>query len=257
MAGIHNVLAGAAGKRDMSVVIGGDQWNVNLRSLLISAGWNSEQVLDAVVTIAPGVVVSSSTTGGYAFDTGTTPFPAGSKVRVNNQGYIVGKGGDANGGGGGPALRVVGGINLAFSMDNSGVIGAGGGAGGAGQSLEVRYSTDGGKSTSAISVSGGLGGGGRSGRTNSYPNGTFAGPGAGSPGTHQNAGSHPATATGGAGGNGGDWGASGASGGVGSYAGATFHSSSGPTSGGPPGVAVAGNGNINWINTGTRLGAIT
>lgn len=256
MAGIHNVLAGAAGKRDMSVVIGGDQWNVNLRSLLISAGWNSEQVLDAVVTIPPSVVVSSSTTGGYALDTGVTPFPPGSKVRVNNQGFIVGRGGDANSGNGGPALRVVGGLNLEFSMDNTGTIAGGGGGGGAGQSLRVNYQIDV-KTSTFIDVSGGLGGGGRTGRTNSYPNGTFVAAGSGADGTSANGGSYPFSATGGRGGDGGHWGTNGNPGGIASHSGGTPGTSSGPTAGGSAGVAVAGNGNINWINTGTRLGAIT
>lgn len=259
MAGVHAALLGSTSKADIAVVISADQGDVNLRNLLLAAGWNGQQVLDATVTINPGVVVSASSTSVYALDTGTTQFPFGSRVRINNQGYIIGRGGNANSGAGGPALRVVGGINLACTVDNTGTIGGGGGGGGVGQSVSGYVTVNVGDSSvdESFSVTGGSGGGGRTGRWNSSPNGTFASAGAGTAGSSAAAGA--GTQRGGTGGSGGNWGESGSSGALYTYTlkNPVILSSSGPGSGGPAGAAISGAANITWINTGTRLGAIT
>lgn len=259
MAGVHAALLGSTSKADISVVISADQGDVNLRNLLLAAGWNGQQVLDATVTINPGVVVSASSTSVYALDTGTTQFPFGSRVRINNQGYIIGRGGNANSGAGGPALRVVGGINLACTVDNTGTIGGGGGGGGVGQSVSgyVTYVVGDSSIDGPFSVSGGSGGGGRTGRWNSSPNGTFSSAGAGAAGSSASAGT--GYQYGGTGGAGGNWGQAGNPGASYTHSGKTpvVQSSSGPGNGGPAGAAVSGAANITWINTGTRLGAIT
>lgn len=71
----------------------------NLRNAAIAAGWNQILVLDATVTINSGVFVGSSSTASPAFTTGSS-FPVGSLLRVTNDGYIVGRGGNGGSGGG-------------------------------------------------------------------------------------------------------------------------------------------------------------
>ena len=100
------------------------------------------------MTINSGVVVSSANTGSPAFDTGT--LPSGSTIKIVNNGYIVGKGGDGGRGGGvwsggccwnqsvDPARSGTAGGNalelrLPVTIDNtSGNIWGGGGGGGGG-----------------------------------------------------------------------------------------------------------------------------
>jgi len=82
--------------------------------------------------------VYSTSTGSYAFDTGST-FPAGSTLALTNNGIILGRGGDGGtgglnttpgtaGGAGGPAFIA----RYAISVTNNGTIGGGGGGGGGG-----------------------------------------------------------------------------------------------------------------------------
>jgi hypothetical protein len=124
--------------------------NYNLKSAAIAAGWNQTSVLNATVTINSGVYVYSTSTGSYAFDTGST-FPSGSTLALVNNGTIIGKGGDGGAGGGGtgytgngqyPAAGSAGGTGgtagpafiaqYAISVTNNGVLNGGGGGGGGG-----------------------------------------------------------------------------------------------------------------------------
>ena len=116
----------------------------NLKSAAIAAGWNQTDTMFATVTINSGVYVYASSTGAYAFDTGST-FPTGTTLALINNGTIVGRGGNGGTGGwygvpaytsyagtpgaaAGPALIA----RYAISITNNGTINGGGGGGGGG-----------------------------------------------------------------------------------------------------------------------------
>lgn len=134
-------LSTRAASQTISLSISSNTQNYNAYNAAIAAGWNGADPLNLTVTVAPGVVVGSNSTGAYAFDTGSG-YPAGSSISIINNGYIVGAGGAGGNGGqvayyqcsgtaggaGGPALHI--GFNTAVT--NSGVIGGGGGGGGGG-----------------------------------------------------------------------------------------------------------------------------
>lgn len=204
-------------------------------------------ITDVIFNIAGGVVISATSTGVYAGNVDTS-WSAGDTIRINNSGVIVGAGGGGGGGqfsaapggggSGGPALIV----QRATSISNGGIIAGGGGGGGGGQGFETAVGDGKGGTSISRSVGGG-GGGGRSSAAVNAPGGpptggtgTYSGPGGGGGGLSD------AYSTGTPGAAGGDWGAGG---------GTSLYG------GGPGGVAVAGNGNISWVATGTRLGAIT
>ena len=219
----------------------------NLRTLALAAGWNAADPV--LVTIATGVVISSSNTGQSAL-TVSGSFPAG--VILINNGYIIGQGGAGGNGNsfsapyaGGPALSVATNITI---NNASGIIAGGGGGGGGGSA----------GGTGGRLGGGGGGGGGQSGLTASpagtggpapwYPGfdgatGSFSGAGAGGA-----AGYAP---YGGAGGNGGSWGNAGNAGVIGID---PSYQTSG--AGGAAGSSVTGNSFITWLSTGTRLGPI-
>ena len=113
----------------------------NLKSSAIAGGWNQTAPLQATITINSGVYVYATSTGTYAFDTGST-FPSGTTLALVNNGVILGAGGAGGGGGqstasaslpvagagGGPALIA----RYAISITNNNTIGGGGGGGGGG-----------------------------------------------------------------------------------------------------------------------------
>lgn len=239
-----------------SPVISTTTTNYNLRSAAIAAGWNQVAPLVANVTINGGVVVGATSTGAYAFDTGTG-FPAGTSLSlsIGTGAYIVGAGGGGGGGGiapsggaagtangsagggGGPALRA----QAAIAITNSGTIGGGGGGGGGGASGRSQAGSN--------NWQGGAGGNGGGGAGYVPGNGaSLTGGGAGSAGTPPSDGNNLTDAQGGSGGGGGSLGTGGASG--------TTVSAGSPGGGGAAGAAVTGNANITWNATGTRLGAI-
>lgn len=175
----------AGGLATVSVAVSANTNNINLFTLCGSptvAG-------NYTVTINSGITVGSTSTSTAAVVTGT--FPAGSTVRLVNNGNIYGKEGSgagpsATGGAAGPAISL--GVNL--TIDNTAVgkiFGGGGGGGGGGTGIDGK-----------TNYSGGNGGSGRGA-------GNQSGPSAGSAGG-TNAG---------AGGTGGDWGAAGSPGGNG------------------------------------------
>lgn len=245
----------ASGLR-MALVVSASTTNYNLKSAAIAAGWDGVTPLELTCTIAAGVAVGSSSTGNAAFDTGSG-WPSGSILKLINNGYIVGKGG--NGGGsagkhspssdayhyaesgqpGGPALLA----QNAITVENYGVIGGGGGGGGGGGS-ESLYSW---------SNNGGGGGGGAgytpgSGGVNWQWDGTVTAGNGGTGGlTNGGAGGTGGSSNpGNTGGNGGGLGQSGGSG-TGSYA----------AGGASPGAATIGNAYITWAAIGSRLGSLT
>jgi hypothetical protein len=232
---------------EFTFAIASNQTNANLRTLAVNAGWN--QTSKVVATINSGVYVSANSTGTPGL-TINGSFPNG--VELTNNGFIIGMGGA--GGGGGGVTGFAGGTALAVSIQvsirNNGTVGGGGGGGGAGNTYDSSYCDKGGCFPGST-YGGGGGGGGRTGSTNSAGgagrNATYPG-GAGGAGTSASAGgggspngSGAPYATAGA--SGGNWGSAGGSAAAGA--------------GGAAGAAVTGNGTINWLATGTRLGAIT
>jgi hypothetical protein len=127
-----------------SATISANTTNYNLRAAAVTAGWNQTSPLNATVTINAGVYVSSTNTGTYAFDTGST-FPAGTTLALINNGTILGMGGrgsDSCATGSDASyqqpttIASVGGPGLiaryAISITNNGIISGGGGGGGGG-----------------------------------------------------------------------------------------------------------------------------
>ena len=118
--------------------------NVNMKSRAIAAGWNETVPLKYTLTINSGLIISSSSTGSYSLETGST-FPAGTKMKLNNNGTIVGRGGNggnggtsaagSSGGAGGPGLRA----QVSLIVNNAGRIAGGGGGGGGGGAYSLRW----------------------------------------------------------------------------------------------------------------------
>ena len=142
-----------------NLTIAANTTDYNLHNALVTAGWDGTAVVNATVTINSGIIVGSTSTATYAFDTGV--IPAGSTVNIVNNGYIVGRGGNGGNGGankpyatapgsgapgqaGGPAMY----LRYAVSITNgSGYIYSGGGGGGGGgvtNGANVGYNSGGG-----------------------------------------------------------------------------------------------------------------
>lgn len=222
----------------------------NLRTAAISAGWNQTDVLRATITINSGVIFGASSTGSYAFDTGSS-FPAGSSIALINNGLIIGCGGAGggtqttsslpsngyNGAAGGPALRA----QVPISITNNNIIGGGGGGGGGGGSGYIEPSN--------LYTGGGGGGGGQ---------GYYSGSGGTSGRSSNSNGGNGAYGAPGAGGDGGGYGAGGGGygGSLGAAGGAGVNSQSLGGSGGAGGYCTTGIGNITWIATGYRYGTL-
>ena len=236
----------------------------NLRNAAIAAGWDQVLALDATITINAGVFVGSTSTGSAGFTTGSS-FPAGSTLSIINNGYIVGRGGNAGsadptsgsgGGGGGGVLNgsagSAGGPGAAGTNGTNTAGGSGGarqtlrlpGAGGGsanysgspgstgGLALLIQYAT-------TVTNNGTIGGGGGGG-----------GGGSGTVRTIFPGGEQTLIVVAGAGGNGGGLGSAGS-------AGETIVAGANGGAGGSAGAAINGNSNITWLATGTRLGAIS
>lgn len=237
-------------------IVAADTTSYNLASRATSAGWDGVLALIATVTINAGVRLTAAGTNLSTFDA-SGPFPAGSSLALVLQSgaRIYGRGGDGGAGGIGPGGAASSGgsggvglsVGLPTSVNNDGTIaggGGGGGGGGAGTLITSQWGRGGG------------GGGGAPGGTG-YP----AQAATGSTGS-AGAGGNATETTGGAGGGGSvQGGQGGAGGGLGVAGGngttGTGGSSTAGAAGGAAGAAVVGNSNINWIATGTRLGAIT
>jgi hypothetical protein len=213
--------------------------------------------------------VGASSTGNYAFSTGSG-FPAQTTLKLTNNGAIVGAGGAGGsgcangycstsvGGNGGPALYA----QYPITIVNNNAIGGGGGGGGGAQA-----------SWQSSVVAGGSGGGGGEGWGTSagggvttdqpgYPQGhaggtgSISGPGAGGAGTqsgmYPNQFSAPWYCYSNTAGTGGTWGqpggASAAAYGSGCNGAGNYYP------GGAAGYAVVGRANVTWSTTGTIYG---
>ena len=119
------------------IIIAADTVNFSLKTALINKQWDKALPVIVTVTVNKGVKVGSSSTLTPAFF--VERLPDGSKVKLINNGYIVGAGGDGGGRGGpeinysgqpgkngGNALKLLSDI----SIINNGIIGGGGGGGG-------------------------------------------------------------------------------------------------------------------------------
>ena len=117
----------------MDLYIDTNQVDFLLTDLLVTT-----EAREYIVVINPGVRITSSAVGNYAFDTGV--LFAGATLKIINQGFIVGAGGAGGNGaielttttstaglGGGDALN----IQVDTTLDNlTGLVGGGGGGGG-------------------------------------------------------------------------------------------------------------------------------
>jgi len=244
--------------------------DVNLRNAAIAAGWNT--TAKVIATITAPTTISSTSTGTPAL-TVNGAFPNGAEL-INN-GIILGRGG--NGGGGAnistpPSASFytagsngsVGGAGLTVTVpltlnNGSGTIagGGGGGGGGSGRALSARgqYNAAGGGGGGGRGVStggpGGVASGGGGGNSSGLPGGagTLLAAGAGGP-RGPNMSGPGGTISAGPGGAGGTWGSAGAAGGN------AVPTGSPVSTGGASGAAIAGNSNITYVSTGTRLGPV-
>lgn len=176
----------------IALTIAGDTNNFNLHTTAVAAGWSGQQLQ---LTINPGIVVGSTSTGAFALLVPSSLNPAPSVTIINN-GRVAGRGGNGGlGGRGGPpgsplpgTAGALGG-NAVFLgrpaiITNNGTLAGGGGGGGGGGKTDNPF---------GFSRQNGGGGGGGAGRQVGT-GGTSQGPApAGSPG---------ALTTGGAGGDG-------------------------------------------------------
>jgi hypothetical protein len=233
-------------------------------------------ITDIIITVNSGVYVYATSTGNAGLTiSGSTS--SGDTVHLINNGFIIGRGGSAQGWSvsnaagrpGGPALNIL--TNM--SITNNSYIAGGGGSGGAGMGGGGAGGGNGGDGLTAGTggagggpgqagangsqsgrvngVGGGAGGSGAGGDDYSFGAGGGGGRilpgvggvgGGGSGGSANNPGGYGSN-----GGGGGGWGASGGNGGVGSP----------PLLGGAGGQSVILNGRtVTWLVTGTRWGAI-
>ena len=216
----------------------------------------------ADITLVNNAVVSSSSTGTAALDTGSG-WTSGDTITIDNNSTVVGDGGDGGAGGavsGTTAADAVAGgaggnaINLqyAVTVDNTGgtISGGGGGGGGGGSSYHEL-------ALGGSDIQGGDGGGGGFG-------GGAAGAGGVASGGNGTAGAAGSVSAAGAGGgtaghaySGGAGGAAGGAGTAGTL-GSTETSNGAVGAGGAAGKAVNLNSNsITWTANGTRNGAIS
>jgi hypothetical protein len=254
---------------DFNPTISTNTTNYSLYNAARSAGWDGVAPLRASVTVGAGVWVGGSSTGNYAFSTGSG-FPAQSTLKLTNNGAIVGAGGaggsgcenafcsTAVGGNGGPALYA----QYPLTVVNNNVIAGGGGGGGGAQASWQDSVVAGGSGGGGGEGYGTSAGGGVTTSQPSYPlghnggNGSVSGPGAGGAGTQS--GKYPSqfsapwycfsnTA-----GSGGTWGQAGGLSGAASGSGCNGAGSYYP--GGAAGYAVTGRANVTWTTTGTVYG---
>jgi hypothetical protein len=235
--------------------------NYDIRAAMGAApiGWNGTSKASADVVVNGGVVVGTPNTGAYAMDTGAAGWPAPSHIYVENNGYIIGHGGNGGAGGpvpgpdvggaGGPALLA----RRAMTLVNNGTVGGGGGGGGGAPGTTTTTTSPPPQPPTSPSFpgtpspitttrryAGGSGGGGRTGTSAtsggaaaSYPGPNNTNSSAGNPGSFSAAG----TGSGGAGpagngGPGGNWGTAGSPG------------SPGVQAGGAAGISVQGWSNV-------------
>lgn len=138
----------------INLTISSNTANYNMRTAAIAAGYSGTGAATINCTINSGVYVYSTSTGSYAFDTGTGWPASGVTLNLTNNGTILGMGG--NGGRKSYSTTTPGGSNSFFTYDNAT---AGGPAFYAQRAINV---------TNNGTISGGGGGGGGGGWWGTY-----------------------------------------------------------------------------------------
>jgi len=252
---------GATNRVAVPLTISANTQNYDVYTQASASPLYTAGIADVTLTINPGVVVGSSSTGTYALNV-PNAFNAGDTVTIVNNGTVIGRGG--NGGSGGSGFTNPGGgggnggnavyVNRALILTNNGTLAGGGGGGGGGGAQNNSSFTP--KGSPSPSGSGGGGGGGGAGNTAGSGGGGGPSPfgtgGSGGGGNTTSGGGGgagtPGPTPGGPGGSGGGQGANGGGG--------TTRSGSGG-GGGTRGFYVVGNPNITYPATGTRLGQVS
>lgn len=252
---------GATNRIAVPLTISANTQNYNVYTQASASPLYTAGIADVTLTVQPGVVVGSSSTGTYALNV-PNAFNAGDTVTIVNNGTVIGRGGNGGGGGTLPSPGGGGGgggnavyVNFATTITNNGTLAGGGGGGGGGGS--GTYNTGGGnpKQPLVTYYTGGGGGGGGAGNTagSGAGGGSTPGPngagGAGGNTTSGGGGGAGGSPGGGPGGSGGGQGANGGSGSGGNYRGGG--------AGGTRGFYVVGNPFITYPATGTRLGQVS
>jgi len=263
---------GATNRVAVPLIISANTQNYDVYTQASASPLYTAGIADVTLTIQPGVVVGSSSTGTYALSV-PNAFNASDTVAIVNNGVVQGRAGNGGAGGSNPRVGDQGGgpgggggtggnavyVNFATTLTNNGTLaggGGGGGGGGAGVWQQINP-----KSPPNYAYAGGGGGGGGAGNT------AGSGGGGGNPGGGPGGGGNSSSGGGGGagflinpgqgrGGNGGAGGGRGANGGGGGSATTTFKAGGGG-GGGTRGFYVVGNPNITYLATGTRQGQVS
>jgi hypothetical protein len=133
---VQGVIASLGGKYPVNITVSSDVNNYDVVSAVTTAlGSFPTFPIKVTVTVNSNVVIGSSSTTTYAFET-TGSWASGSELVIVNNGYIVGAGGDGASGSGADDLRPgkPGGnamhITLPTTITNNNIIGGGGGGSG-------------------------------------------------------------------------------------------------------------------------------
>lgn len=255
------------GRRTILLTISSDQSGYTI----YSAASNPTDPVEVILTINSGIKVY----GGYPSLIGTGSWASGSSLKIVNNGYITGGGGNGGSGQecnsstlvvagpsvGGPAGSAIS-LGLPTTIDNTnGYIYGGGGGGGGGSAAALQSSAPFTTRAGGGGGGGGAGGGGGGAGGSANDGGLYDGQNGGSGGTDSTSsgqggpggagGLNFVGTVGGVGGDGGDWGQAGNTGGTG-----TPNFASNGAGGGSNGSAVVTNGNsLTWLggNNGTQV----
>ena len=88
---VYNIMLGAGGPFLFFRTITTNQTDYNLYNAMTAAGWNGQTPVLVDLTINSGVVIGASANTVSAFTVNS--LPTGSSVKITNNGYIVGRGG--------------------------------------------------------------------------------------------------------------------------------------------------------------------
>ena len=257
---------GGTNRSTLNLTISGNTQNYDLWANASASPLYVSGRTDVVLSVSPGIVVGSSSTGAYALLVPSSFSPTDT-VQIINNGTIIGAGGNGgNGGSGPPGGATPGGpgggggnaiyVNRPVTIQNNATVAGGGGGGGGGGGWQ-----------SSVSFGRGGGGGGGGAGNNAGAGGAGGARGSGLPIAFngQPGGSGTLTSGGGGGGGGnpgpipgGPGGGQGASGSAGNpSAGISGPGTRAPGgSGGGAGNYIVGNPFVTWSATGTRLGGV-
>lgn len=254
---------GSSNQIPINLTITGNTYTYDVYNAAVANGY-SPGISPVTVTVNPGVIVGSASTGSYAMLVPSAFNPV-DPVTIINNGTIQGMGGAGGSGGSAPSGGPVnpgnpgniGGnalyVNRPTTVTNNGILAGGGGGGGGGGSSRAGP-------LKATTLRGGGGGGGGAGFNGGGggaggPAGSVSGPPGGS-GTSSSGGGGGSNPPAGTGGSGGGRGAAGATGGAGINLPPQWSGSQPGGSGGGAGNYIVGNPFVTWPATGTREGGV-